>query len=128
MDMTKFIWIILAFLATPGIAQESAKILTGFDPKTDIISDNYEAGEYLIYDCLENHWTCVSEPFYKECEEKREYDHYMKELHSRCAPLGQFPNKKSCFQRQLFMTSNNFGSKFCILNDWKQKELIFELR
>lgn len=121
------IWIILAHLAFPALAQEEGrKVLSGFDPKTDIISDNYETGPFLIYDCQEGHWTCVSETHYKECEEKRDYDIYRKEQRSRCAPLGQFPTKKSCFQRQLFMTSNNHGTRVCILQDWKQKNFIFE--
>ncbi len=95
-------------------SDDQPKTLAGFDPKTDFIADNYEAGPYLIFDCEENHWVCVGEPFYKDCQEKRKEDEKSDELPNRCAPFDQLPTKKSCFQRQLFMTSQNFGNRFCL--------------
>lgn len=110
----------LFMLSLPLYAQE--KGVAGFDPRTDIIADNYDAGPFLIYDCKEKHWVCVMEDFYKECGEKRTRDLASTEetTHS-CAPVGEFPTKKSCFQRQLFMTTHNHGDRFCIKDDWKQK-------
>ncbi len=99
------------------------KSLAGFDPKTDLIADNYEAGPYLIYDCEEKHWVCVMEEFYKECEEKRKNDLKENGLYHSCAPIGLFPTKKSCFQRQLFLTTHNHGKRFCIRDEWKEKNI-----
>lgn len=89
-----------------GLTQDVPKELAGFDPKTDIIADNYEAGAYLIYDCEEAHWTCVTKPYFEECikEHKQDYS---------CSPFEEFPTKKSCFQRQLYLTTHHVSHSFC---------------
>ncbi len=110
-------------LAPQLLADDGEKELNGYDGKVDIISENYEAGPFLIYDCIEKHYTCVLEEYYKSCGERRAKDiHERKELLS-CAPITQMLNKKSCFQKQLFMVSQNHGTKFCVGDDWKQKEI-----
>lgn len=106
-------------------AQEPEKVLNGYDPKVDIISENYEAGPYLIYDCKEKHWTCVLETYYRNCEKSRSGDIHEKKLQMGCAAIAEFPNKKSCFQQQLFLVSRNVGTRFCIGKDWKEKEIEF---
>ena len=106
------------------MADDQDKTIAGFDPRTDIIAENYEAGPYLIYDCQEKHWVCVMETFYKECEQKRSRDLASTDnVYHSCAPIGVFPTKKSCFQRQLFMTTHNHGKRFCIKDDWKSKNV-----
>lgn len=107
------------------LADSGEKILNGYDPRVDIIAENYEAGAYLIYDCAEKHWTCVLESYYKDCQEKRDQAIHEKKINLGCAPVAILPNKKSCFQKQLFMTSQNHGHRFCVGNDWKQKEMDF---
>lgn len=95
-----------------------------FNPRTDVIADNYEAGSYLIYDCFEKHWTCVQEPFYTECKEKRAGSilNTDEDLLS-CAPIGKFPTKQSCYQRILFLTTHNHGNRFCLREDLKTKAI-----
>lgn len=115
--------ILLAILNFSAWADSGAKELAGFDPQTDLIAENYEAGAYLIYDCVEKHWTCVSGPYFEECKTKRKNDLYQKTLHHTCASIGAFPTKKSCFQRQLFMTTHDHGTRFCTKDIWKTKEL-----
>lgn len=107
------------------LADSGEKVLNGYDPKVDIISEDYEAGPFLIYDCVQNHWTCVLESYYKECEKKRSEDLHFKKERMSCAPVGELPNKKSCFQRQLFLVSQNVGYRFCIGPVWQQKEIKF---
>jgi hypothetical protein len=104
-------------------ADDGEKVLNGYDPKTDIISEKYEAGPYLIYDCKDKHFTCVLESYYKECELMRAQDNHHKKVELSCAPIAQMQNKKSCFQQQLFFVSQNQGTKFCVGESWKQKEL-----
>lgn len=97
-----------------------------FNPRTDIIADNYEAGPYLIYDCQEKHWTCVSEPFYRNCEEQRKKSTQESLDVHPCAPIGLFPTKKSCYQRILFLTTHNHGNRFCIKEDLRTKAFKFD--
>lgn len=88
----------------------------------DQISDKYEAGKYLIYDCKDGHWVCVAEPFYKNCQETRSQELAKKGVvHLSCAPIGEMASKKSCYQRILFFTTHHHGSRFCINDEWKEK-------
>ena len=104
-------------------ADSGEKVLNDYDPKVDIISEEYEAGPFLIYDCAQKHWTCVLESYYKDCEKKRAEDIHEKKVVMTCAPVAILPNKKSCFQKQLFLVSQNAGTRFCVGEDWKQKEI-----
>lgn len=122
----KLIILALIFTSVFAMADDQPKSIAGFDPKTDIIAENYEAGQYLIYDCKEKHWVCVTEEYHKECQEKRARDVANTEetIHS-CAPIGIFPTKKSCFQRQLFLTTHDHGARFCIVDKWKSKAVSY---
>jgi hypothetical protein len=102
---------------------EPTKIPAGFDPDTDVISENYEAGKYLIYDCEAKHWACIGESDYKDCQERRRDDKNVGSYYHSCAPLGIFPTKKSCFQRQSFLITHNHGYRFCIKDGWKDKAI-----
>lgn len=112
-------------LAPHLLADDGEKELNDFDPKVDIISDKYEAGPFLIYDCKDKHYVCVLESYFKECGESRAKDIHDRKLELSCAPISEHLNKKSCFQKQLFMVSQNHGTKFCVGDDWKQKEIDF---
>jgi hypothetical protein len=111
------------FIPLMGLADSTEKVLNGYDAKVDIISEEYEAGPFLIYDCQKKAWICVLEPYQKDCLEKRAKDVHDKKLELSCAFISELPNKKSCFQKQLFMASQNMGTRFCIGDDWKQKEM-----
>jgi hypothetical protein len=113
------------FFAPVLLADSGEKVLNGYDAAVDVIAENYEAGPFLIYDCVEKHWTCVLESYYKDCQVRREKDIHEKKLDLSCAPIAGLNNKKSCFQKQLFMVSQNMGERFCIGDDWKQKEISF---
>lgn len=103
-----------------GIDKEIVKL--GYDPRVDLISDKYQAGQFLIYDCEEGHWVCVLEEYFKNCQSNRSKEQQLPdELRYSCAPIGSFPNKISCFQRILFLTSQHHGNRFCIKDQWKLK-------
>jgi hypothetical protein len=118
-------WILLiALFSINAVADDQGKSLAGFDVKTDIIAHNYEAGPYLIYDCVEKHWTCVMKSYFTNCEEKRTQDLKNPEaVYYSCAPIAKLPTKKSCFQKQLFLTSHNHGERFCVKDAWKEKAI-----
>lgn len=118
--MKKYSFLLL-LITQVAWSDDQLKSLAGFDPKVDIIADNYEAGPFLIYDCQEKHWVCVTAPYFKECEERRLKDGVRSGTYHSCAAVGEFPTKKSCFQRQLFMTTHQHGSRFCIKDEWKNK-------
>ncbi len=111
--------IIFTFSLQLSFAQERNPPV--LDPQEDIISDDYEAGAFLIYNCEKKHWVCVLEDYYKDCQASRLSDEKKEGVYHSCAPIGEFPSKKSCFQRVLYLTSHNYGDRFCVKNEWKEK-------
>ena len=100
------------------------KNLNGYDRLKDEIAPNYTAGMFLIYDCTEKHWTCVNEKYFIECQEKRKAELEIEKIHLSCAPIGPINNnKKSCFQRQLYMVGQNYGARACLNDKWKGRDI-----
>lgn len=87
------------------------------------ISEEYNSGPYLIYNCLKQYWVCVSEENFKECQEERLQDITDSRARSKCAPVKKFVTEKSCFERQLYLVSQNYGDRICVLEQWRQKEI-----
>jgi hypothetical protein len=108
-----------------ALADDGEKDLNGYDPKVDMISEDYEAGPFLIYDCAKKHYVCVLESYSKECEEKRLKDLALNKENVSCTPISEHLNKKSCFQNQLLLVSRNHGTRGCVAREWKQKEIDF---
>jgi hypothetical protein len=105
------------------LADSGEKVLNQYDPKTDIVSEKYELGSFLIYDCQDQHWVCVLEQYYKDCEKIREQAIFDKKDNLGCLPVGDLENKKACFQKQLYFVSHFYGARQCIGDDWKQKSV-----
>lgn len=105
---------------------QSLRVSSGFDHRRDIISDEYLAGPFLIYDCQNKHWVCVLEEHFENCQDMREEDIRSEKVYSRCAPVGEFPVKFSCFQEQLRLVSNVDPSRLCLLEQWKGREIRFD--
>lgn len=104
-------------------SDEEIPLPPDFEMKTDNISGKYLAGAFLVYDCEEKHWVCVLEEDYKVCEDKRKESVGKKERQLPCAPIGEFPTKRSCFQRELYMAGQAHGHRFCLLDEIKKEEL-----
>jgi len=113
------------FFTNQIFSDSGAKYLNGHDPRVDVISEKYDAGPFLIYNCKDQHYVCVMADSNKDCEDQRAQAIHEKKLEMDCAPVAEFPNKKSCFQQQLFLVSQNHGTRFCIGPDWKTKEIKF---
>lgn len=113
------------FLFSLAHAQEEIEVPDtpkDFNVVKDKIAENYWAGAYLMYDCEEGHWVCVLKEDYQVCVDKREKAKLAKEKHLPCAPIGEFPTKRSCFQRELFLTGRAHGHRFCLLDALKKEE------
>lgn len=118
------LFLLLVFVSFWGSAQEEGpKVPQDFSPKQDMIAENYWAGAWLMYDCQEGHWVCVLQEDYDVCVEKRAKAMTLKEKHLPCAPIGEFPTKRSCFQRELYLTGQAYGHRFCLLDQFKREEL-----
>lgn len=108
------------------LAQAVEKIPAGDDPIRDDISNKYQAGAYLIYDCGEGHWVCVREEDFKECRAQYEEDRQNDKGQYSCVPVEEFKIKKSCFQKQLYLVSNAYGGRFCVNEKRRDREILFK--
>lgn len=102
---------------------EGPPVPKDFELSKDKISEKYLAGAFLIYDCEEKHWVCVLKEDSDVCKENREKSIEKGERNLPCAPIGEFPTKKSCFQRQLYLSGQAHGFRFCLLDQYKKEEL-----
>lgn len=116
----------LAGAAATDLLPLTNKLISVFDPRRDVISDDYEAGAFLIYNCEQQHWVCVLEEYYEKCQQMREQDARFKKEFARCAPVKEFDVKFSCFQEQLRLVSNVDSARLCVLENWKSKSLTLE--
>ena len=64
------------------------------------ISKKYFLGSYLIFDCENQHFACVSERSFRGCQKRRQNALLDKRFHLECAPFKKFPTRKACFQEQ----------------------------
>lgn len=85
-----------------------------------------QALDHLIYRCDELHWECVSLTDYRICKEVRDSEILNEKKDLSCAEFEKFPSVRACEQRILFLTTHNFGSRFCLNDAAKAKELIFQ--
>lgn len=106
--------------------QNSTKLVRGFDPRNDVISDDYIAGPFLIYNCKKGHWACVLEEYYTSCKEERAQDERENRTTSGCAPVAEFDVKFRCYQEQLRLVSNVDPAKLCVLTGWKEHSIRFD--
>lgn len=92
----------------------------------DIKDSLEEGGSWLIYYCAEKHWGCVSKEAFHECRNLQGKDDFNPERElSSCVPLGELPSKRGCEQRVQYLTTHNYGARFCIKDQWKNKAIDF---
>jgi hypothetical protein len=115
-------WIFVFLIAVAFAEEEKNPLPVDFVMSQDNISEKYFAGAFLIYDCEEKHFVCVLPEDYKTCEDQREKAIKNKEKYLPCAPLGEFPTKRSCFQRDLYLVGLAHGNRFCLLDELKKEE------
>ena len=115
--------VFIFFMTYLPLAQAFDRIKAGYDPVVDEIADNYEAGAFLIYNCVDKHWTCVLKSYHDQCKAQFNHDRFGGKINLRCVPFDEAPTKKSCFQKQLYLVSQSHGTRFCVNDRWKEKEI-----
>ncbi len=77
------------------------------------ISEKYRAGNFLIYDCVDQHYVCVDEYSFLTCGEKREKDKSEKKSDFRCTPFKKFKTKEECLKKNDEMIVRKSSASFC---------------
>ncbi len=77
------------------------------------ISYKYRLGQYLIYDCIDKHFACVTDYDFQNCQNKRKEAFDDKDFNLRCAPLKKWENYPECINIQYEKMYQNPGLAFC---------------
>jgi hypothetical protein len=89
------------------------------------LSDRYDRGVHLIYDCKEKHWVCTTKALSQYCEKtrKRAIENY--EYSLPCAPFKGFENEKDCNLKQLEFTHKGHIQSYCFHDKVKKHFIKF---
>jgi hypothetical protein len=77
------------------------------------ISENYVAGEYLIYDCQREFFACVNLESNESCQVRRNNSIKLAEKKYPCAPLKKFNDKRECVLRNYSAIETAKLKRFC---------------
>jgi hypothetical protein len=105
-------FILLAIFASSDVFSDEAIQLN----ETYQISENYRAGNTLIYDCLDNHYACVNELSMEKCNEDRSTAIKKKLAKYPCAVLKTFPKKEDCLLKNYQVLHADVVKRFCYLD------------
>lgn len=73
----------------------------------------YNAGEYLIYDCLKKHYACVDKDSNKNCLDERQEALVLKGPLLPCSPLKKFDDKVACVKGHYKAVDSMALKRFC---------------
>lgn len=77
------------------------------------ISSLWRAGEYLIFDCLEQSYICISKKSFKACGKRRAKSRKFKGPILSCAPLKKYKNYEACLKAQYLFIQSITDKRFC---------------
>ncbi len=82
------------------------------------MSRKWSRGRFLIYDCLAQHFACVSGEGRRNCRERREFSIRLKERELLpCAPLQSFKTLDGCVEAQVKWMHNGVNENICSLKE-----------
>lgn len=86
-----------------------------FDPYKDLFSDRYQAGQYLVYDCIEQHFVCTGPGELKRCEKEHESSLKKNLYNLGCVAIDKdLVRVEDCFKRQKELVVMSRKWRFCL--------------
>ncbi len=77
------------------------------------MSEEFKAGESLIYDCKRGYYTCTDKDGFDKCKMKRDKDKADGLTFYSCAQLKVFPNRLDCLKTNYEIIEGNTKKRFC---------------
>ncbi len=77
------------------------------------LSEKYNQGSFLIYDCKDSHWVCVVMEQFNDCKKQRDNEKENLLTEYSCAPLKEYSTKKDCFKAQKKLINSRDASLLC---------------
>lgn len=82
--------------------------------RSPLISAYYRRGQYLIYDCSDQHFACVNDASFKKCQDWRKRAIDLVDDFMPCAPLKMFKSVAECNKAHYSKIYSKVAKKFCI--------------
>ena len=92
------------------------------DPYLSVL---FQRGEYLVYNCIDQHWVCTGEAEYLSCIETRNESLKDKDTNLPCAPIRVFQSEKDCVAHQASLVSSATENRFCLHPDRREFEIVY---
>lgn len=117
--MIKYLLVSIFFLSICLYAQEEA-LKTSKDKdivENRDISERFQLGKFLVYDCINSNWICTRKEEYNRCKDERSdaFSNYKKNL--VCAYFNEYKTTKDCQKVQQQMVDRGLVDKFCQNDD-----------
>ena len=112
----------LGFMSLLIVKLASGQDGVDFAQKDPFVSDLYMKGEYLVYDCKDQHWVCTGRPEFDRCGNWRKQAMALKETNLRCAPFLKLESQSKCHELQIKM-AERASKRFCLHPEALKKEL-----
>lgn len=71
-------------------------------------------GPELIYNCQKGHFSCISTPSRRDCDQTRAYYQEKNRITYGCLSLKTFDTKKSCQQEMVRLTDSAYYPHWCL--------------
>ena len=78
------------------------------------LSDRYQRGSYLVYDCKEMHWVCTAKAEFDRCKQLRDKALELKLNNLQCADFEKFASVDECIKHLTWQTNYQPQHRFCI--------------
>ncbi|EQC50589.1 hypothetical protein [Bacteriovorax sp. DB6_IX] len=77
------------------------------------LTQEFNRGEYLVYDCRTKHFICVNRAGQKLCLEMLENSKEVGSQERYCLPIRKFKDQLTCFRKQYEVSQKTSMEKFC---------------
>lgn len=108
-------------LASPEMSEKNKELLL-LDSE---LSDLYQRGPFLVYDCVNKHWVCTASNEFKRCEGGRVKAIEDKKAKMPCVPVKDFKTEASCITQQKYVTNSGMSSVSCIHPEIKLRKMAY---
>ncbi len=81
-----------------------------------VISEKYISGQFLVYNCLDQHYACVSVNDHNSCKSVRDTELKLEKRKLSCVSFEELENEKKCVQKIQDYINKDFEHPFCESN------------
>jgi len=102
------------FVADESRDDSALEVGVDFAQQDSFMSDLYQKGAYLVYDCERLHWVCTGAEEFNQCAKRRKEAMILKDENLSCAYFAPYSSRSACHKKQIEMTNRGTYPRFCL--------------